>query len=138
MQQQQQQHPLEQQSADKKLASALLKDGWRAFRRGDGPTARELWTHAASRFPSSAAACRARAYIAEALDRDNATAARHYEQALRAEPTDTTTLFNYGVLLETTDLNSALSMFDRGAQLGDAAAGERASVLRAQIDELRR
>lgn len=78
---------------------------------------------------------RAKAYIAEALERDYDAAAGWYEKALRMDPADCMTLYNYGVLLESVmgRKREALDMFETAHRHGDNTAGRRAQQLRVDL-----
>jgi tetratricopeptide (TPR) repeat protein len=124
------------QEQERKRAKEQMSQGWAAFRKGDTEQARRLWSEIYERNEHNATGARARAYMAEALTRDNEDAARWYERALRYDPGDVMTLFNYGVMLEGSDKKKeALSLFDTASRLGDTTAARRAETLRRQLGE---
>jgi tetratricopeptide (TPR) repeat protein len=109
--------------------------GWAEFRRGDRAAAKNTWTEVFERYPNTSVGARARAYISEAIDRNYSEASSWYEKALRIDPKDCMTLYNYGVLLESA-LNKkreALQLFIAAHQLGDHTAGRRAQLLQQQL-----
>jgi tetratricopeptide (TPR) repeat protein len=118
-----------------KLTKEQMTRGWAEFRRGDRQAAAKTWSDVYERNAQNAMGARARAYIAEAIERDYDEAASWYERALSYDPKDTMTLYNYGVLLESVlgKKREALQLFDAAHQLGDHTAGRRAQQLRQQL-----
>ena len=118
-----------------KLSKEQMTRGWAEFRRGDRQAAAKTWADVYERNAQNAIGARARAYIAEAIERDYDEAATWYERALSYDNKDTMTLYNYGVLLESVmgKKREALQLFDSAHQLGDHTAGRRAQQLRQQL-----
>lgn len=118
--------------ADAKKTKEMVTAGWALFRRGDRQGAYRTWLDVYERNRSNPTGARAKAYIAEALERNYAEAADWYEKALAMDRQDCLTLYNYGVLLESVmnRRSEALELFDAAAKLGDHAAARRAAQLR--------
>jgi tetratricopeptide (TPR) repeat protein len=113
----------------------FMKRGWAAYRSGDREGAQQIWMTIYERHQHEAVGARARAYVAEAIEKDYNGAASWYEKALRIDPSDYMTLFNYGVLLESVlgKKREALTFFEAAARLGDTTAQRRAEALRQQL-----
>ncbi|KEG06218.1 hypothetical protein DQ04_15181000 [Trypanosoma grayi] len=113
-----------------------VTNGWALYRQGDREGARRLWNSVHERHADDAVGARARAYIAEAVDRDYESAAAWYDLSLQRDPSDAMTLYNYGVLLEALlgRRREALLLFERAHSLGDSVAGRRAQQLRAVLE----
>ncbi|CUG35586.1 unnamed protein product [Bodo saltans] len=78
----------------------LITSGWAEFRKGDKHSANKIWQDVYERNPHNATGARAKAYIAEAIEKNYQSASQWYEKALSYDPQDCLTLYNYGVLLE--------------------------------------
>ena len=112
-----------------------MTKGWSEFKKGDREAALRTWTSVYERNSNNGTGMRAKAYIAEALERDYEAAAGWYEKALRIDPADCMTLYNYGVLLESVlgRKREALDMFEAAHRHGDNTAGRRAQQLRTDL-----
>eukprot|EP00760_Papus_ankaliazontas_P026201 PhM_4_TR3016/c3_g1_i1/m.89353 len=117
---------------DERSARAHMAQGWKFFRAGDKGKARDTWMDVFTNYGHTCSGTRARAYVAEAVEKDYGAAALWYEKALSINPQCCMTLFNYGVLLETIlgRRQEAYRMYMSAAELGDDAAGRRAELLR--------
>eukprot|EP00658_Telonema_sp_P-2_P016018 TRINITY_DN16202_c0_g1_i1.p1 TRINITY_DN16202_c0_g1~~TRINITY_DN16202_c0_g1_i1.p1 ORF type:complete len:128 (+),score=50.54 TRINITY_DN16202_c0_g1_i1:178-561(+) len=87
-------------SPQAKFNKEQMTKGWSEFKKGDREAALRTWNSVYERNTTNGTGMRAKAYIAEALERDYDAAAGWYEKALRMDPADCMTLYNYGVLLE--------------------------------------
>ncbi|ORC84869.1 uncharacterized protein TM35_000361020 [Trypanosoma theileri] len=119
-----------------RLAKEDVTYGWHLYRQGDIEGARRVWTAVYERHMDDAVGARARAYIAEAVDRDYEAAASWYTVSLQRDPHDAMTMYNYAVLLEALlgRRQEALLLFERAHALGDVAAGRRAQQLRVSLN----
>lgn len=110
----------------------LITSGWAEFRKGDKHSANKIWQDVYERNPHNATGARAKAYIAEAIEKNYQSASQWYEKALSYDPQDCLTLYNYGVLLESVldRKRDALNLFETAHRLGDQTAGKRAAQLR--------
>lgn len=110
----------------------LITSGWAEFRKGDKHAAHRIWQDVYERNPHNATGARAKAYIAEAVEKNYQSASQWYEKALSYDPQDCLTLYNYGVLLESVleRKRDALGLFETAHRLGDQTAGKRAAQLR--------
>ena len=125
-------NPRESDEPDERLARSQMAQGWKFFRAGDKAKARTVWLEVFTSYGHTCSGTRARAYVAEAIEKDYGAAALWYEKALNINPKCCMTMFNYGVLLETI-LNrkiDAMKMYVAASELGDEAAGRRAELLR--------
>ncbi|KAH9586692.1 hypothetical protein LSM04_005905 [Trypanosoma melophagium] len=106
-----------------RLAKEDVTYGWHLYRQGDTEGARRVWTAAHEQHMDDAVGARARAYIAEAVERDYEAATAWYTVSLQRDPHDAMTMCNYACF------------FERAYALGDAAAaaGRRAQQLRAAL-----
>ena len=86
--------------AEAKKTKEMVTAGWALFRRGDRQGAYRTWLDVYERNRNNPTGARAKAYIAEALERNYSEAADWYEKALAMDRQDCLTLYNYGVLLE--------------------------------------
>ncbi|KAK7198027.1 hypothetical protein NESM_000758200 [Novymonas esmeraldas] len=117
-------------------AKEALARGWALLRRRDVAAAQHVWaavcrTHGTD----DVLGTKARAYMAEAIEKDYTAAAQWYARSLQLDPQDRMTAYNYGVLLEALldKPQEALRLYDRAASLGDAVAAARAQELRSTL-----
>lgn len=113
----------------------LITSGWAEFRKGDKHAAHKIWQDVFERNPHNATGARAKAYIAEAVEKDYMSASEWYQRALSYDPQDCLTLYNFGVLLESVldRKRDALQLFESAHRLGDQTAGKRAAQLRQSL-----
>lgn len=110
-----------------------LAQGWALLHKGDEGGAAAEWRSVKEAFgEDDVVGAKARAYLAEAIDKDYESAARWYTHCLELEPNDRLTAYNYGVLLEVLlqQPHEAIAMYERAAALGDHVAAARAWQLR--------
>lgn len=122
-------------AAEAKRNKEQMTKGWSEYRRGDRTAALTTWSDVYERNSTNSTGARAKAYIAEAIERDYDAASRWYEKAISLDPTDVMSLYNYGVLLESV-LNrkrEAMQLFETAYRYGDQTAGKRAQQLRVQL-----
>lgn len=117
-------------------AAEALSRGWMLLRAGDKEGAGTVWRHVAQAHgPTEAVGARARAYLAETVEKEYEAAGQWYAKSLAIEPADRQTAYNYAVLLDALLARpaEALAWYDHAATLGDTVAAARAKQLRVQL-----
>jgi len=128
--------PPEQRYRTAAKATEALSRGWVLLREGDTDGASTVWRHVAKAHgPTEAVGARARAYLAETVEKEYETAGQWYAKSLAIEPADRQTAYNYAVLLDALLARpvEALEWYDHAATLGDTVAAARAKQLRVQL-----
>lgn len=117
-------------------AKDALARGWALLRRGDITGAKQQWSSVWNAHgDADSMGTKARAYIAETIEKDYATAEHWYARSLQLDPHDRVTAYNYGVLLEALleRPKEAMALYERAAALGDTVAASRAEELRSAL-----